>query len=457
MWETASDWLDQNAELIAQISRDIWNRPEASGEEFFASETLRDLLRENGFAVKEPPLAGLETAFEASFGNGRPYIGFLAEYDALPGLSQQPVAEPLPIPGQALGHGCGHNLLGTAATAAAIALKTAMEQEGLPGTVFLYGCPSEEVMLGKIVMTKCHVFDALDVAISWHPGDRNRASEESYQAMLSMEYHFSGKASHAAMAPQEGLSALDAVELMDVGVNYLREHVPQGGQIHYVILEGGEKPNIVPEKAAVWQFVRANSTADLRLIEKRVDEVAAGAALMTGTTVTKKVLTGCNETRIVPELVHEINDVMQNQVAAPTWTAEEEAFSQLLLSSLGQTSETMRAVYGSDSWDHPLHRGVANPTGRTINILGSSDLSDVSYVVPTCMLFSACYPMGTPNHTWAVTACAGQSIGVKGMLYAAKVMAAVGYRLITSKEKLRRVKESFREVLQGAFYQPVDQ
>lgn len=457
MWETTMDWLDKNAQSLIQISRDIWNRPEASEKEFFAAETLRNLLRKNGFTVKEPPLAGLETAFEASYGSGRPYIGFLAEYDALPGLAQGLAAEPHPIPGQAFGHGCGHNLLGTAATAAAIAVKNAMEQEGLPGTVFLYGCPSEEVMLGKIVMAKKHVFDDLDVAISWHPGDRNRASEESYQAMLSMEYHFTGKASHAAMAPQEGLSALDAVELMDVGVNYLREHIPQGGQIHYVILNGGDKPNIVPEKAAVWQFVRANTTADLRRIAKRMDEVAAGAAMMTGTTVTKKVLTGCNETRIVPELVRAMNHVMQHQVPAPVWTAEEEAFSRQLLASLGQTPETLRAAYGPDSWEHPLHGEAAEPTGRTVNILGSSDLSDVSYVVPTCMLFSACYPMGTPNHTWAVTACAGGSIGAKGMLYAAKVMAAVGYRLITDEEELRRVKESFRDALQGAVYEPVDQ
>ena len=155
-----------------------------------------------------------------------------------------------------------------------------MEAEGLPGTVYLYGCPSEEVMMGKIIMTQAHVFDHLDAAISWHPGDRNRASEESYQAMLSMEYHFTGKASHASMAPQEGLSALDAVELMDVGVNYLREHVPPGGQIHYVILNGGEKPNIVPEKASVWQFIRANTAADLRRIAARMDDIAAGAALM---------------------------------------------------------------------------------------------------------------------------------------------------------------------------------
>lgn len=320
-----------------------------------------------------------------------------------------------------------------------------MEAEGLPGTVYLYGCPSEEVMMGKIIMTQAHVFDHLDAAISWHPGDRNRASEESYQAMLSMEYHFTGKASHASMAPQEGLSALDAVELMDVGVNYLREHVPPGGQIHYVILNGGEKPNIVPEKASVWQFVRANTAADLRRIAARMDDIAAGAALMTGTSYTKKIVTGCNETKIVPALVDVMHQVMTQEVMPPVWSPEEEAFSRRLLESL-----ELRVP------EHPLHGGVSAPKGETIDILGSSDLSDVSYVVPTCMLFSACYPMGTPNHTWAVTACAGHSIGQKGMLYAARVMAATGLRLTRDPVLRQAVRTSFQEALGETRYAPVN-
>lgn len=439
-------WFQENSDDLAQLSRDIWEHPEASEQEYHACDTLRKFMADNGFAVTDEPVAGLDTAFEAKWGSGSPHIGFLAEYDALPGLAQEIAPEKKPIEGLNFGHGCGHNLLGVGAAGAAVALKSAMEAQGLPGTVYLYGCPSEEVMMGKIIMTKKGVFDHLDTAISWHPGDLNRASEESYQAMLSMEYHFTGKASHASMAPQEGLSALDAVELMDVGVNYLREHVPPGGQIHYVILNGGEKPNIVPEKAAVWQFVRANSTADLRRIAQRMDDIAAGAALMTGTAFTKKILTGCNETRIVPALVEVMDAVMADEVPMIEWSAEEKDFSRKLLESLGQEAP-----------EEPLHEGRITPGGKTIDILGSSDLSDVSYVVPTCMLFAACYPKGTPNHTWAVTACSGQSIGQKGMLYAAKIMAGTGYRLTADPELVKAVKASWKEALNGAVYAPISE
>ena len=445
MHEVMQRWFDRHAAELVQVSRTLWERPEASEQEHFACRTLSGLMAEHGFTVAALPPAGLDTAFEASWGSGAPHIGFLAEYDALPGLSQETSPRPEPIPGQAFGHGCGHNLLGTGAAGAAIALRAVMEAEGLPGTVYLYGCPSEEVMMGKIIMTQAHVFDHLDAAISWHPGDRNRASEESYQAMLSMEYHFTGKASHASMAPQEGLSALDAGELLDVGVTYLREHVPPGGQIHYVILNGGEKPNIVPEKASVWQFIRANTAADLRRIAARMDDIAAGAALMTGTSYTKKIVTGCNETKIVPPLVDVMHQVMTQEVMPPVWSPEEEAFSRRLLESL-----ELRVP------EHPLHGGVSAPKGETIDILGSSDLSDVSYVVPTCMLFSACYPMGTPNHTWAVTACAGHSIGQKGMLYAARVMAAIGLRLTRDPVLRQAVRTSFQEALGETRYAPVN-
>ena len=454
MHRSLEEWFAAHSDEMASISRDIWEHPELSQQEFRSCELLRTRLVEDGFAVSEGGLAGLPTAFEAHWGHGRPYIGFLAEYDALPGLAQDTVPERSPLD-QPAGHGCGHNLLGTAAVASALALKHAMEQEALPGTVFLYGCPSEEIMEGKIVMTKAHIFDELDVAISWHPGDYNRASEESYQAMLSMEYHFTGKASHAAMAPQEGCSALDAVELMNVGVNYLREHIPPGGQMHYVILNGGQKPNIVPEKAAVWQFIRANTTADVKRIAKRMDDIAFGAALMTGTTFEKKVLTGCNETRIVPALVELMNRVMSEDVPHIEWTEQEKAFSRTLLEQLGVDQSSLKSAFGADVLEHPLDEDFTATKGHTVDILGSSDISDVSYVVPTGMLFAACYPKGTPNHTWGVTACSGGSIGQKGMLYAAKVMAATGYHLITDAGQLENVKESFKQIMGDTVYSPV--
>lgn len=449
-----ADWYQENAETLSALSRTLWEHPEASEKEYTACRLLKQYMVDHGFEIREEHAAGLETAFVAARGKGRPYIGFLAEYDALPGLSQESVPYPAPVSGEQYGHGCGHNLLGTGAAGAAVAAACAMEQNAVPGTVFLFGCPSEEVMLGKIIMAQHHVFDELDTAISWHPGDRNRASEESYQAMLSMEYHFHGKASHAAMAPEEGLSALDAVELMDVGVNYLREHVPAGAQIHYVILNGGDKPNIVPDNAAVWQFIRARSTADLRKVAARMDEVASGAAMMTGTKYTKKVLTGCNETRIVPALVELMNRVME-EIPAPHWSEEEEQYAREILQHLGRTPEELEAGFGEGAYEHPLHAGHLQPTGRTINILGSSDLSDVSYIVPTCMLFAACYPYGTPNHSWAVTACTGMSIGQKGMLYASQVMAETGFRLARDSELLKQVRESFQKALGASVYEPV--
>lgn len=454
MQEGIKRWFAENSSRANEISRDLWEHPETSQKEYHACDVLCAWMEENGFTVTDRSVAGLDTAFCAVWGSGRPYIGLLAEYDALPGLAQECKSEyaPMDLP---FGHGCGHNLLGTGAAAAALALKQAMQEENLPGTVYFYGCPSEEIMEGKIVMTKHGVFNHLDTAISWHPGDRNRASEESYQAMLSMEYHFTGKASHASMAPHEGLSALDAVELMDVGVNYLREHVPVGGQIHYVIINGGQKPNIVPEKAAVWQFIRANTASDVRKIAKRMDDIAAGAAMMTGTRVEKKVLTGCNETRIVPALVELMHDVMCNEVPAIEWSAEEEAFSRQLVENQGGDWNALAATFGADVKEHPLDSAVAQRTGKTIDILGSSDLSDVSYVTPTCMLFAATYPKGTPNHTWGVTACSGNSIGQKGMLYAAQVMAQTAYRLVKDSELVKTVRASYEQALGGAVYEPV--
>jgi aminobenzoyl-glutamate utilization protein B len=440
-------WFSTNSERMTALSDRLWQHPEFSEQEEYAAAQLMNVLREAGFTL-ETGVGGLPTAFSAAWGTGAPRIGLLAEYDALPGLAQAAVPKPSPLPEQPCGHGCGHNLLGTGAVVAGLALKTAMDTIHLPGTVVVYGCPSEEIMVGKIAMTGQHVFDDLDVALFWHPGDLNRASELSYQAMLSLDY-----TSHAAMAPQEGLSALDAVELMNVGANYLREHIPPGGQLHYVITNGGEKPNIVPERAAVWYFIRAASSSDVARIRARLDDIARGAALMTGAKVSSAVRTGCNETRIVPALASILNDVMCREMAAPYWSAEEKDFSSALVFGLGMDKAALRADYGTDVGERPLHDGVEPLTGKTIHITGSSDLSDVSWVVPTGMLFSACYPKGIPNHTLAVTACSGMSIGHKGMLYAAQVLAAAGLRLVSDPALMEEVKTSFRICMGNDHYQ----
>lgn len=430
-----SEWFLAERLRIRSLSRDIWEHPEISEHENHAASVLGKALSEGGFTLTSG-VAGLPTAFSAAWGRGSPKIGFLAEYDALPGLSQEALSRRKPRESQEAGHGCGHNLLGAGAAAAALALKDLMERRGMEGTIVVYGCPSEEIMLGKIIMASQGIFDDLDVAFSWHPGDLNCASEMSYQAMLSVDYSFTGKASHAAMAPQEGLSALDAVELMDVGANYLREHLPSGGQIHYVITGGGDKPNIVPEKASVWYFIRANNTRNLEKIAARLSDIARGAALMTGTEVSSSIRTGCHETRIVPALVSLLDEVMAAEVPPPHWSEEEISFAKDLVSNLGI----------DPSPEGPLYSGISRSSGRVVEILGSSDLSDVSWIVPTCMLFAACYPKGTPNHTWGVTACSGMEIGEKGMLYAAEVLASSAYRVLTSPALLRDIRDSFSRV-----------
>ncbi|MGI6623675.1 MAG: amidohydrolase [Acetivibrionales bacterium] len=452
MIQKINDWFTQHEKQLCDLSFEIWGHPELSEQEDYAANCLIGILRENGFKI-ESNIAGLSTAFKAVWGSGSPRIGFLAEYDALPGLSQSVSTKKQPVEGQMLGHGCGHNLLGVGAVGAGIALKAALEENGLSGTVIVYGCPSEEIMVGKIVMAQHHVFDDLDIALSWHPSDMNCASEMSYQAMLSLDYEFNGKASHAAMAPHEGFSALDAVELMNVGANYLREHMPPGSQIHYVITNGGEKPNIVPEKAAVWYFIRARTTNDINRVKERLDKIAQGASLMTGASFSSSIRTGCNETKIVPEIVKLLHHVMENDVLPPNWNEDEKDFSRELMINMGLDMTSISFAFGEDVEKSPLHDGVLQPTGKVLPIMGSSDISDVSWIVPTGMLFIACYPKGTPNHTWGVTACSGMSIGQKGMLYASKILAIAGMHLVKSPELLDRIKLSYSSMMGSERYQ----
>ena len=293
MTDWITEWLQQNKAEIDRLADTIFTHPETAGEETQSAAALENFLQKNGFSVSKNT-AGLPTAFTAEKGKGEPRIAFLAEYDALPNLGQNPVAHCDPVPGN--GHGCGHNLLGAGIAAAACALAYALEQENLLGQVVVYGCPEEEICRGKIVMANAHCFDRDDAAISWHPADKNQVSEEVFQAMTSRVFRFYGKSAHAAASPEMGRSALDAAELTNVAVNYLREHVPTDVRMHYVYTHAGDKPNIVPNYAELWYYIRAASRKTMLDADRRVILAAEGAAHATETRMETEELTRSPET-----------------------------------------------------------------------------------------------------------------------------------------------------------------
>ncbi|HMK65199.1 MAG TPA: amidohydrolase, partial [Thermodesulfobacteriota bacterium] len=332
--KTAIQWVDGNKTNYEEIAKYIWNNPELSLVEFKSSGKLQDYLAQNGFKI-EKGVAGMPTAFVATWGSGKPVIGFLAEFDALPGLSQtggKAVKEAI-IPG-APGHGCGHNIFGTSSATAAIAAKIAMEKHGIKGTLKVFGTPAEETLVGKVFMARDGVFDGVDIMMAWHPLDVNKASADSNLAMTSVKFQFKGKAAHAAVAPHAGRSALDAVELMNVGMNYMREHVIQEARIHYVITNGGQVPNIVPTDAEVWYFIRAPRRTQVDQIWNWMQDVAKGATLMTQTTMSYKLLCGTWE-NLPNKVLAKLGDANIRAIGAPSFTPEDQKFGEQVIKSLG--------------------------------------------------------------------------------------------------------------------------
>ena len=386
---------DKLKDKMTEVSDYIFQHPELSEQ---SSLSLADFLEQEGFTVKWE-LAGFRTAFVAEWGSGQPIIGFLAEYDALPGLAQEPVSRHCPKEGP--GHGCGHNLLGTACAGAAVALKERMEREQISGTVRVYGCPAEEIVIGKIRMNEQGVFDELSAAVTWHPFDRNRVSYDIWQAQDIKNYKFYGIAAHAARFPEKGRSALDAAELMNVGVNYLREHVADDVRMHYTYTNTDGPANIVPPFASTNYFIRSCLWKKTKDASERVDNCAKGAALMTGTRVEIEHVT-CNK------------EMKTNRVLAETFY--EEYFTGL---------EPLE--------DQPVPLAIG------------TDVSDVSHTVPTIMLSAAAMCKGTPLHHWAATAQVGMSIGQKGMFYAAECMAEGAWQLVTKPEILNAAWDEFRK------------
>ncbi len=438
------DWLDANQAIFTQMADEIWANPEVALEEVKASRLQAEVLEEHGFQISWGS-GGLPTAFIASWGKGKPVIGFIGEYDALKGLSQkaQPTQEPI-TPGDP-GHACGHNLLGTGALAAALVIKNWLEEHGKEGTVRYYGCPAEETLVGKVYMARDGAFDDLDAAFNFHPGYTNSPSKGSMVGLNNLKFRFHGKSAHAGGAPHLGRSALDAVELMNVGVNYLREHVEENVRIHYAITHGGDLPNVVPPEAEVWYFVRAPHRDQVDAVTNRVRKIAQGAAMMTETTVEEIFITGCYNV-LNNAYLADLQYANMQEIGEIAFTDEEKAFARQV--GAGYPAEQVEGMYKSLHIPDELHgepligaNFPAQDEGRFET--GSTDVGDVSWITPLSWLNTACFAIGATGHSWGIVATCAGSIGHKGMLHAAKTMALTAMDLFQDPQHLRKAREEF--------------
>jgi aminobenzoyl-glutamate utilization protein B len=437
---TAFAAVESDFARLCEINRTIWEAAEVGLAEKTSSAALVRYLEENGFRV-ERGVAGMPTAFVASYGAGDPVIAILAEYDALPGMSQEAVAERRPRVEGAAGHACGHSVFGTASTAAAVAARRAMERHGLRGTLRLYGTPAEETGIGKSYMVKEGLFDDCDAALHWHPADRTASSYSLSKAVVSAKYTFRGLAAHASLSPFDGRSALDAVELMSVGVQYMREHIKQDARIHSVITQGGGQPNVVPSSAEVWYYVRANSFTDAKSYFDWTRRIAEGAAMMTQTTLAAVEVQSETHDMLMPRALNEIIHKNFADVGPPVWDETEVEFA-------ATTQRNFKDPFGFDYSKAPytLHTGL-KPLAETLGEgIASTDVGDVSWFVPTGGFTVAAMGHGLPMHSWPVVAATGTSIGTKALMVAAKVIAATAVDLYTDPAALARVKADFKAI-----------
>lgn len=420
----------------------IWNYAELGYKETKSAALHVQHLQEAGFKV-ETGVAGIPTAFVATYGSGSPVIGILAEYDALPGLAQAAVANKQPIEGKTAGHGCGHHLFGTASVSAGIAIKQLIESKKITGTIKVYGCPAEEGGSGKVYMVREGLFKEVDAVIHWHPDDQNKVYMTGFIANKSAKFKFQGIASHAAMSPENGRSALDGVEAMNHMANMLREHIPQETRIHYVITNGGKAPNVVPDFAEVYYYVRHPKREVTVDVFDRIAKAAEGAAIGTGTTMTYEIVGGTHDL-LINQTLAEVMQANLNQVGGVTYTDAEKAFAkQLQASFIGKIPAIEEA-----STVQPLQKEITAGGG-------SSDVSDVSYVVPTVGLEAATWIPGTSAHSWQAVACGGTEIGTKGMLVAAKTMALTAIDLFSKPAIIAKAKEEFIKSVGNYQYKPL--
>lgn len=422
--------LDQKSETYGEISQEIWSLAEMGYQEEKSSALLQQTLQDAGFTIKKG-VAGIPTAFIAEYGNGSPVVAIMGEYDALPGLSQEAVAEKKTA-GGAAGHACGHHLFGTASTAAAIATKEWMDANKKQGTIRFYGTPAEEGGSGKVYMVRAGLFNDVDIALHWHPGSQNAANAGAALANKSAKFRFHGFSAHAAAAPEQGRSALDGVEAMNMMVNMMREHVPSDARIHYVITSGGKAPNVVPDYAEVYYYARHNTRDVVIDIFDRMVKAAEGAALGTGTTMDYEMIGGTHE--LLPNLT--LQKVMFDnltEVGGFDYTPEEKEFADKIAMSLGKEKADVSVAKNIQPY-----KTVAKPGGST-------DVGDVSFTVPTVGMSAATWVPGTPAHSWQAVAAGGTSIGKKGMMVAAKTLTLTAIDIFSDKKLVESAKAEFQE------------
>lgn len=458
--------VEAKKEEILTLSDKIWEYAELSMLEIKSTAAYVALLKQEGFQVEEN-LCGISTAFSGTYGSGSPKIGILAEYDALSGLSQAPgVTEKQPLCEGGSGQGCGHNLLGAASLSAAIAIKDQIAAGKLHGTVVFYGCPGEEGCAGKTFMARDGLFQDLDAAITWHPGYTNEVTTGSYAACLQMVYEFAGTAAHAAGNPWEGRSALDGAELMNVGVQFLREHMEPKSSIHYSIADaGGISPNVVQPTAKLIYMVRAETVRKAKALLARVNDIAKGAALMTGTTVTWHQLDGTSDTlsnTVLEQLLYD------NLVEAPLpeYTQQEWDFAAKLRETYpheglpGQSTENnpvlkKQIIQLSDKGNKAINDFVVPYYPAYSYSPGSTDVGDVSWLTPTAQFNTATWPSQVPGHSWQVVAAGKTGMAHKGLLYAAKVLAGAAMDLMEKPEILKAAREEFNENAAAGYDCPI--
>ncbi len=422
--QKAIDFIETQRGEAREIAREIWGFAEVALEEFQSAELLEDLLEQSGFEVQRG-VGDLPTAFIARWGEAGPTVGILGEYDALPHCG--------PAHDQQ-GHGCGHNLFGTACAYAAIAMARALRETGTPGRVVCFGCPAEETLEGKVYMARDGAFEGLDAVLTWHPHWGNYARAGSTNAMDSMAFEFFGESAHSARDPWNGRSALDGIEIMNYGVNMMREHMIEAARIHYVIRDGGVAPNVVPSYGRVWYYVRAPKRSIVDELSERVRNCARAGALASGTKMKETLLTAVYET--LPNLA--LAECVQRNleaVGAHTYTDEEKAFARKVGFEEPMAEEVL-----------PLSMEHTRP---------SNERGNVSWLAPLGNLYTACHAPGTPGHSWLATQQYGMEIGEKGMITAAKTIAAAGLEVITDPGLLQKVRTEFDEKTKGFTYDPL--
>ena len=449
------NWIDENKQEFIDVADEVWKFAEIGLVETESSKLIAKKLEEHGFKV-DLGVAGMPTAIYATWGEGEPILGFQGEYDALPGISNKIKPEKDPLVKGAPGHGCGHNIHGATALACAIALRYLMEDEGIQGTIKFYGTPAEENYGGKVFMVREGLYDDLDACLSHHPSSMNTARLSSSNAVNGVKFVYHGKTAHAAGNPEMGRSSLDAIELMNMGVNFLREHVIPDARIHYVIEEGGGQPNVVPDYARSWAYIRARERDQLDPIYERILKIAKGATMMTETELEIQFIDGIYN--ILPsKSLAELVVKNMKEVGTPEYSEEELEFASKIASQFPK-QEKINGLRKAKvpNWekyvDVDLVTDVLDPWGEGETSPGSSDVGDVSWVCPTLEFSTTCNILGAAGHSWAFVAAAGSTIGHKSLVFAAKTMAGAAVELLTDADLRKKVREEHGERLKDREY-----